>query len=46
MPHLVYGDILYDQTFNISIHERLELIQYAALPKTGTIRDSPREKFS
>ena len=24
IPHLVYGDILYDQTFNNSFHERLE----------------------
>ena len=23
-PHLDYGDILYDQTFDISFHERLE----------------------
>ena len=40
-PHLDYIDILYDQTFNNSFHERLESIQYnAALAITGTIRGS------
>ena len=44
-PHLDYGDILYDQTFNNSFHERLELIQYnVALAITGAIRSSSREK--
>ena len=44
-PHLDYGDILYDQTFNNSFHERLELIQYnAALAITCAIRGSSREK--
>ena len=43
-PHLDYRDILYDQTFNNSFHERLESIQYnAALAITGSTRDSPRE---
>ena len=45
-PHLDFEDILYDQTFNNSFHEKLELIQYnAALTITGTIRSSSREKF-
>ena len=45
-PHLDYGDILYDQTFNNSSHERLELIQYnAELAITGAIRRSSREKL-
>ena len=45
-PHLDYGDILYDQKFNNSFHERLELIQYnAALAMTGAIRGSSREKL-
>ena len=45
-PHLDYGDILYDQTFNNSFHERLESIQYnAALAITGAIRGSSREKL-
>ena len=44
--HLDYGDILYDQMFNNSFHEKLELIQYnAALAITGAIRGSSREKL-
>ena len=44
--HLDFEDILYDQTFNHSFHEKLELIQYnAALAITGTIRGSSREKL-
>ena len=40
-PHLDYIDILYDQTFNNSFHERLGSIQYnAALAIIGTIRGS------
>ena len=45
-PHLDYGDILYDQMFNNSFHEKLESIQYnAALAITGAIRGSSREKL-
>ena len=45
-PHLDFEDILYDQTFNNSFHEKLELIQYnAALAITGTIRSSSEEKL-
>ena len=29
-PHLDYGDIIYDQTFNESFHQRIESIQYNA----------------
>ena len=44
--HVDYGDILYDQAFNNSFHERLESIQYdAALAITGAIRGSAREKL-
>ena len=42
-PHLDYGDILYDQIFINSFHERLESIQYnAALEITGTIKGNSR----
>ena len=42
-PHLDYGDILFDQTFNNSFHEKLESIQYnAAFAITGAIRGSSR----
>ena len=45
-PHLDYGDILYDQTFNTSFHERPESIQYnAAIAITGSTRGIPREKL-
>ena len=27
-PHLDYGNIIYDQTFNGTFHQKLELIQY------------------
>ena len=38
-PHLDYGDILYDQEFNSSFHDRLESVQYnACLAITGAIR--------
>ena len=45
-PHLDYGDILYDQVFNNSFHEKLESIQYnAAFAITVTIRGNSREKL-
>ena len=27
-PHLDYGDIIYDQAYDVSFHQKLELIQY------------------
>ena len=45
-PHLDYGDIIYGQAYNLSFHQKLELIQYnAALALTGAIRGSSREKL-
>ena len=45
-PHPDYGDIVYDQAYNLSFHQKLESIQYnAALALTGTIRASSREKL-
>ena len=45
-PHLDYGDILYDQAFNMSFHQKLESIQYrACLAITGAIRGTSREKI-
>ena len=45
-PHLDYGDIIYDQAYNLSFHQKLKSIQYnAALALTGTIRGSSREKL-
>ena len=45
-PHLDYGDILYDQAFNNSFHDRLESIQYnTCLAITGAIRGTSREEL-
>ena len=45
-PHLDYGDIMYDQTFNESFHERIESIQYnAAISITGAIRGTSSKKL-
>ena len=43
-PHLHYGDIIYDQVYNVSFHQKLESIQYnAPLALNWAIRDSSRE---
>ena len=40
-PHLDYGDMIYDQTFNKSFQQKIETIRYnAALAITGAIRGS------
>ena len=45
-PHIDYGDIMYDQTYNTSFHQKLERLQYnACLAITGAIRDTSREKI-
>ena len=45
-PHLDYGDMIYDQTFNMSFQQKMETIQYnAALAITSTIRGSSKEKL-
>ena len=44
--HLDYGDVLYDQAFNASFHEKLESIQYnTCLALTGAIRALLKRKF-
>ena len=43
-PHLDYGDIIYDQTFNKSFHEKIESIQYNAAI-TGAIRGTFSKKL-
>ena len=46
-PHLDYGDMIYDQTYNASFHRKLESIQYSAcLAITGTIRSTSYEKLN
>ena len=45
-PHLDYGDIIYDQAYNASFHQKLELLQYnACLAITGAIRGTSSEKL-
>ena len=44
-PCLDYGDILYDQAYNMSFHHKLKSIQYNAyLAITGAIRGTSKEK--
>ena len=45
-PHLDYDDVIYDQSYNNTFHQKMESIQYnAALAITGAIRGSSREKL-
>ena len=45
-PHLDYGDIIYDQAYNVLFHQKLESIQYnSALAITGAIRGTSTEKL-
>ena len=46
-PYLDYDDIIYDQAYNLSFHQKLESTQYnAALALTEAIRGSSGEKLS
>ena len=45
-PHLDYVDIIYDQAYNASFHQKLELLQCnACLAITRTIRCTSKEKL-
>ena len=45
-PHLDYGNIIYDQAYNTSFHQKLELLQYnACLAITGAIRGTSKENY-
>ena len=45
-PHFDYGDIIYDQVYNASFNQKLELLQYnVSLAVTGAIRGTSREKL-
>ena len=45
-PHLDYGDILYDQAYNASFHQKLEKIQYnSCIAITGTICGTSNKKI-
>ena len=44
--HLDYGNIIYDEAFNNSFHQKIESLQYnAALAITGAIRGMSRENI-
>ena len=46
-PHLDYGDMIYDQTYNASFHRKPESVPYSAcLVITGTIRGTSYEKLN
>ena len=46
-PHLDYGNMTNDQTYNASFHRKLESVQYSAcLVITGTIRGTSYEKLN
>ena len=44
--HLDYGDIIYDQAFGSSFHQKIESLQYIVdLAITGVIRKTSKEKI-
>ena len=46
LPHLDYGDIVYDWVFHKSFHKKLESIQYnAAIAITGALKGTFSENF-
>ena len=45
--HLDYGDVIYDQAYPVSFHQKIESVQYnSALANSGTIRGTSKEKFN
>ena len=45
-PNLDYGDVIYDETYNKTFHQKLESIRYnACLALSGAIRGSSREEL-
>ena len=45
-PHLDYGNVMYDQAYNVSFQQKVESIQYnAAVAITGAIRRTSKEKL-
>ena len=45
-PHLDYGNMIYDEAYNKTFHQKLESIQYnTCLALSGAIRGSSREKL-
>ena len=45
-PHLDYGDVIYDQAYNVSFQEKVEIIQYnAAAVITEALPGTSKEKL-
>ena len=45
-PHLDYGDVIYDQVYTVSFHQKIESLQYnSALAITGAIIGASKEKL-
>ena len=45
-PHLDYSEVIYDQHYNNSFHQKLESVQYnAVLAITGAIKGFSREQL-
>ena len=45
-PHLDYGDVIYDQAYTASFHQKIESVLYnSALAITGAIRGTSKEKL-
>ena len=45
-PHIDYGGVIFDQTYNKTFHQKLENIQYnASLAITGATRGNSKEKL-
>ena len=45
-PHLDYSDVIYDQAYTASFHQKIESVQYnSALAITGAIRGTSKEKL-
>ena len=45
-PHLDYGNVIYDQSNNSSLSDKIESVQYnAALEITSAIRGTSKEKL-
>ena len=45
-PHLDYGDVIYGEAYNETLHQKLESIQNnVGLALSAAIRGSPREKI-
>ena len=45
-PYLDYGDMIYDEAYNETFHQKLKFVQYnACIAPSGAIRESSREKL-